>query len=129
MYLWAGIVWWKAVSNTPTIFACGRTALQASIPSNPAGLCKGANSEHSFTFSITSSVITTESLNFSPPWTILWPTASISFISEITPYSLLNSFSITKLIASLWDGTGCSNLFFSPLAVCVKKEESCPILS
>ena len=81
----AGIVWWNAVSNTPTFGTPGSTAFIASIPIKLAGLWRGANSLHFLIASSTSSVIITEDANFSPPWTTLCPTASISFMSLTPP--------------------------------------------
>ena len=37
----AGIVWWKAVSNTPTWGTLGISSVIASIPVMLAGLCRG----------------------------------------------------------------------------------------
>ncbi len=44
MKLFAGIVWWKAVSNTATCGTLGIRAVIASIPVMLAGLCNGAMS-------------------------------------------------------------------------------------
>ena len=53
---------------------------------------------------MTSSVMTTDLANFSPPWTTRWPTASISFMEPMTPFfSSTRAFS-TVWMASLWVG-------------------------
>ena len=41
-----GMVWWKAVSNTPTWGMPGSSASQASMPLRLWGLCSGANWMH-----------------------------------------------------------------------------------
>ena len=45
------------------------TAWQALMPVMLAGLCRGAKGMHSSMAFITSSVMSTEEANFSPPWT------------------------------------------------------------
>ena len=84
---------------------------------------------HSLMVLITSSVINTEELNFSPPCTTLCPTASISSKFLITPYSGWVNCLNTNWIPSSWFFTSCSILCFSPLTVCVKKESDNPIFS
>ncbi len=64
-----GMVWWKAVSNTATIGTSPMTALQALMPVMLAGLCSGAKGMHSSIAFMTSSLMSTEEANFSPPWT------------------------------------------------------------
>ena len=93
-----------------------------------AGLCTGAKLAQSSIFLITSSSITAESLKYSPPWTILCPTAPISDKSAIAGYSLFNNCSIEKSNASVCVFTGCCKTYFSPPILCVKKDDY-PILS
>ena len=48
------------------------------MPFRFAGLCSGARSMQSSICATTSSLIVTERVNFSPPWTQRWPTAWMS---------------------------------------------------
>ena len=70
--------------------------MHAIIPIRLAGLCNGAKSLHSFIASITSSSIITDLANFSPPCTILCPTAPTSLKSLITPVFAFVSALITN---------------------------------
>ena len=88
------------MSNTATIGTFGNAFLAALIPATPAGLCNGAKSIHFSISLITSSFISTDLLNISPPCTILCPTAVISSNEFIMLYSGFNKTSNTKLIAS-----------------------------
>ena len=108
------MVWWKAVSNTPTMGVSGISFLQASIPIRFAGLCRGARSLHSSTAASTSRSSTTDWANFSPPCTTLWPTAPISSRLATTPVFGLVRASSTRRIASVWSGMGVTFLSFSP---------------
>jgi len=63
------MVVWKAVSNTPTMGTLGRMAIAASMPTMLGGLCSGASWMLSLRVWTTASVIRTEPVNVSPPWT------------------------------------------------------------
>ena len=58
-----------AVSNTATIGVFDMTARQALMPMRFAGLCSGASGVHSSIMAMTSSSISTDLVNFVPPWT------------------------------------------------------------
>ncbi len=73
----SGMVWWKAVSNTPTFGTPLKIFSQASMPPRFAGMCRGPNLTSLFAFAITDFVKSTESLNTSAPWRTRWPMASI----------------------------------------------------
>ena len=98
------MVWLNAVSNTPTIRMSGISSRQAATPTRLAGLCRGARSLHSVMAWITSPVITTEPVNFSPPWTSRCPTTSISEKSFSTPRSGSTSIFNNTPTAALWSG-------------------------
>ena len=102
------MVWWNAVSNTATIGTPGMSAWHALMPMMLAGLCSGARGLHSSIAFMTSSLMSTDLANFSPPWTTRWPTASISFIEPTTPFLGSTSAFSTAWIASLWVGMATS---------------------
>ena len=89
MYLFSGIVWWKAVSNATTFGFDGSISLQAFSTASDDGLCRGAKGIHSSIPFITSCVTKVDFLNLSPPCTTLCPIASILSIPDITPQLLL----------------------------------------
>jgi len=65
------------------------------------GLCSGAKSEQDLISFNISSLIITESENFSQPWTTLCQTASISFIFQIIALSHFVNNINASFIASL----------------------------
>ena len=71
---------------------------------------------HSSRAAITASSILTEEANFSPPWTTRWPTASISPMLLMTPWSALVRASRTAWMASAWVGMAISNTCLAPVA-------------
>ena len=111
-----GMVWWKAVSNTPTCGRLGISSLTARTPFKLAGLCRGARSEHSSKDFSTSLVRMTDLLNFSPPCTIRCPTASISSSDLMTPISGSVSREKINFTPAVCSGMSCMICFFSPLA-------------
>ena len=71
----------------------------------------------------------TDLSNFSPPWTVLCPTPSISSNEEITGASPEVNCSNMKDKASSWFFTGLSNLNFWSPTLCPKNESDNPIFS
>ena len=102
----------------------------AFTPFRLAGLCRGARSLHAVKASSTSGVSNTDSLNFSPPCTIRWPTALISSNDLMAPYSgQVNVFRINST-PTVCSGIAFSRIFFSPLGnVNFRKESGRPIFS
>ena len=123
------MVWWKAVSNTPTIGTPGISSWHTRIPIKFAGLWSGASSLHSSTFANTSSFNTTDWANFSPPCTTRCPTASISERLFTAPVFGFTSASSTIWIPSLWVGIGASVISLSWPASWYTNLPSIPILS
>ncbi len=119
-YVSSFIVWWNAVSKTATPLIFGKAFWNALIPVRFAGLWSGAKSLTSSIAFITSSVITTLSLNFSPPWTTRWPTPSISLIDFNICKSI--SFFNNKLTATLWSLHVNRSFNFSPFSLIVISE-------
>ena len=74
------------------------------MPFRFAGLCSGASSMQSSIWSTTSSLISVERVNFSPPWTTRWPTAWMSPSALIpgTPASAETSQRSRWSSAALW---------------------------
>lgn len=100
----------------------GNNLRKARIPIKLAGLWSGANSLNSSISFSTSSVIATDSGNFSPPCTTRWPVPSISLISLIILCALKASNMIST--ASTWSLISCTVLTFSPLTSIVKLNPS-----
>ena len=123
------MVWWKAVSNTATCGTPGISSPHTRIPIRFAGLCRGARSLHSSTAWITSSVITTEDANFSPPCTTRCPIAFTSFRLAIAPVFSLVRASRTIWMASLCGGMEASVISLSHPAFWYTSLPSIPILS
>lgn len=76
---------------------------------------------HSRAFSkafMTSSVMSVEAANSSPPWTTRWPTASMASMDLMTPHSASVRMSRTSLTATLWSGMDCL-ISFSGHSICV----------
>ncbi len=94
----------------PTISVSGISSLHASTPTRLAGLWSGARSLHSVMASMTSSVMTTEPVNFSPPCTSRCPTTSISEKSFSTPRCGSTSMPKSVFTASLWFFMGTGSL-------------------
>ena len=94
-----------------------------------AGLCNGAKSMHSSIAAFTSSVITTEPANFSPPCTTRCPTAPTSSRLLITPVFSFVKASSTNWIASVCVGIARSETSFSPPAGVYTSLPSIPIRS
>ena len=118
------------MSNTATIGTFGMISLQELIPIRFAGLWSGARSLHSSIAFITSSLMTTEDANFSPPCTTRCPTALISSSDLTMPWSGLVSASITSFTATVWFGIGVSILTLSfPAGVCMSTLPSMPMRS
>ncbi len=103
------MVWWKAVSKTPTMGTPGRTACAALMPSMLAGLCSGASGTHSSSAATTSASMIADHAYFSPACTTRCPTAAISCKLRTTPCSGSLTASVTSAIARTWSGTGASN--------------------
>ena len=123
------MVWWKAVSNTPTCGMSGSSAFTAFTPLMLAGLCKGARSLHSAKAFMTSGVSSTLLLNFSPPCTMRWPTASSSFRFFNTAYSPVVSTSKMYCTPAVCSSMGRSMRCFSPFSLTVMNESGKPIFS
>ena len=72
-----GIVAWKAVSKTATWGVFGMSAAIMSMQASAGGLCSGASSSHSSSFSRAGSSMITDLVKYSPPATMRLPMASI----------------------------------------------------
>ena len=124
------MVWWKAVSNTPICGTSGRIADIAFTPFRLAGLWSGARSLQAVKAASTSGVSRTDSLNFSPPCTIRWPTALISSKDLMAPYSEFVKVFRINSTPTVCSGIFFSRIFFSPLGkVNFRKESFKPIFS
>jgi hypothetical protein len=58
------------VSKIATCGTSGSSAIAASMPAIPGGLCSGAKACNSTSFAITSSVMSVDSWKVEPPWTV-----------------------------------------------------------
>ena len=94
------MVWWKAVSNTATWGVSGITFSQASMPMRLAGLWRGPRGMHSRMASFTASVTSTEAENLVPPCSTRWPTAPISTMERMAPFS--GSCRALSIISVAW---------------------------
>ena len=100
------------------------------MPNRLGGLCKGAISQQALMPCNTSPVISTLSAKRSPPCTTRWPTASISDISFITPYSLWVKALRTILMPTTWSGiSSFKSMVYFPTGVCFKVDPSMPMRS
>ena len=130
IYALGGMVLWKAVSNTATWGTSGPKTLRAvSMPRMPAGLCRGASGLSSRRAAMTSSVMMQLDWNFSPPWTIRWPMASISPTFSMHLPEPVVIFLISSWNASVWVGKIAGVVALLPLASWVMVLLSMPMRS
>ncbi|MEH3077935.1 MAG: hypothetical protein PGN11_14915 [Quadrisphaera sp.] len=99
----AGMVAWKAVSNTATCGTSGSARLRAEMAASCGGLCSGARAESSSMPRSTSSSTTVGSVYRVPPCTTRWPTPARP--SSPGPPRSAASASMTCDSAAAWSGT------------------------
>ena len=92
------MVWWKAVSKMATCGIPGNSACAPRIPARFALLCSGASIAISWMAWVTSSSMSTERVNFSPPCATRCPTALMEATWSTTP--ILGSVSVARMSRS-----------------------------